>query len=529
MVCGFGLALAFGAAGACSGGSDGPGGTDDAGNPDNVVPPDVQVDAPVVDATIDASEDAPADATDSDAATVKALKLRDGATVFHGLTDDGYVVYEVMGPASSSLEAASVAGGPPIAIATLVPSSYATTSGSAVAFWTARAGELGTLSVWTKAGGLKTNIATASSVNGFSASHDGTRIAFRFDGTATTTSFAVTSAAAPATTAGAETAVISVAAAGSSCPPQQGFVGSAFFVAYCPFPIGAGNARLATVPAVANPPVLFLANTETLGQTILPFWRSDKAGSKVFVLSPGKQARIVDVAAPSTDAVAIDDDVAAPPLAGFLTDDGAGLVYQTSSLALKRSATAAPLPFVLVGADVRTFEPSPSKSLVTITTQLRVGGGKNPASDLLLADTTTPAQTPVTIVPTATGGFAAFAASSSHVFYFSDIPESGALKGTLHVRAIGAGALPRQVAADVGVVPSVRTVGTGARIAFMDHLVGGGTGIAPASGDIETFDAASVAPPKLLVAGAEAFVVYESKVIYWTPAPNAAMWVVDVP
>jgi len=322
------------------------------------------------------------------------------------------------------------AGAMPTKIADLGANDQPDIAGGAVAIWTAiTADNVGGPNVWTRATGLKTGVATASAVGLFTATADGSRIAFSQSATVTggnitATQFGVRDTAAAANAAtlsgGTGNASLVVNLASADCSPDIGFVGKVLFAAFC---VGTSttttDAKLITVPDGASvTPKRIDAASASAALGLQPFWLTDSAASKAFVIAnTNKQAKIVNVAGATSANVdtTVED--------GFLTKDGLTLVYRTTAGALKKSATATPAPVTLVATDV--------KGMIRVS-----GDDKNvlfrkldPVSNLIdlnTIDFTAATPAPVALVATAAAAPLGYNGASTHAIFFGDVGQTSA-------------------------------------------------------------------------------------------------------
>ena len=217
--------------------------------------------------------------------------------------------------------------------------------GGAVAWYTAinATTGVGTINLWSKATGPKLLVSTTAIAGVFTASADGTRVAFGVGatpiGAPTATGIAITDTATASPTA-VLTGVgnrMNLAAAAKDCSPDIAFVGRTFFGAYCTGTAAASvNAQLVTVPGTSTTPAVLIDNSPG----IQPFWQPDTAGAKLFVIGLANgannpdQGRIVTVAGGGI--TTLDDNT----LDGFMLGDGSAAIWQVGT-ALKTGLTAA--------------------------------------------------------------------------------------------------------------------------------------------------------------------------------------------
>lgn len=367
------------------------------------------------------------------------MLLKQGNAIAVDLTADGQVVYLSVNGNQASLEAVPAAGGQQAVIAQAIDPQTEPVSvvGAVVGIWKGLdANNVGTFSFWTKATGLKADVATGSVATLFAGSDDGTKVAFSVNGTATTSDLAVTNTAAPSATAvlaGSTATGTGINLAAQNCSPDVGFVGKRLFSAHCSgTAAGAVAARLYTVADGATTPVRLDANGGAAG-TIKAFWLTDKTGTKAFATASnaGSAGLVFSVAAPGSPLATLDADVTD----GFLTDDGSAVVYRTSaagSTGIRRaSATATPAPITLV-ADGELLGANADKSKILVSVVAPV----DDSTDIRVADVTTANQTPTVIVPTATARPIGFTRGGTHVVYLTDVSDTG---NTLKAKPVAGG------------------------------------------------------------------------------------------
>ena len=187
--------------------------------------------------------------------------VKKGNVHVRAITDDGNVIYDVMEGAHLTLQAVSLLqrGDPLILSSDLRPirgnvmtmSGAVVASGPAVGFWTeikdVDRGQdyVGTLSVWTRANGVKV-VSTTSSNGQFAASSDGSRIAYSTGANATTQRIVIGDSSAAST----PTTVVSGVALGfvgdRGCKPHYAFGGTTLFLASCGPTSAQATARVLT-------------------------------------------------------------------------------------------------------------------------------------------------------------------------------------------------------------------------------------------------------------------------------------------
>lgn len=367
--------------------------------------------------------------------TITSKSLKAGGALLLGVTSDDLAVYiNIKGANDASLEAVPVAGGTPIVIAAAYPfqTSDAMVRGGAVAWWTgldATTG-IGTFNVWTQAGGAKTALNAASFNGMFAASEDGARVAFSVAATADASDIVLTdSATAVAVTDGIFTAANSVNLAAlkppaAGQPPPCGFsmrfVGKKLFASFCS-PASDTDARLWFVPEASTTEVR-LDNKGTANQAIQPFFQTDTAGTKVFVigLAPNATGRLItlDATAANVTSVLLEDNTAR---SGFVAKDGSAVVYRTTAGVRRAAGTGAPAPKTIV-ADAKAILGIAGDQSRLLVRKLDPATG---LVDIRSADTTTENQTPTDIVATATATPFGFTGSNGRVVYLGDVTSTG--------------------------------------------------------------------------------------------------------
>ena len=467
--------------------------------------------------------------------------LKAGELVLIGVTKDAQVVYTVKGTGTTrNVEAVPVAGGAPATVGTIATDDDIAIVGNSVAWYTdVDANGVGKLNLWSKAGGAKAAVATNSPVGFISASEDGARLAFGFNTPADTVDVAITTAAAPSSAANATTAVI----AGlniKDCQPDFGFVGKIFFSAQC---VGTStNANLVTIPD-ASVTVTTLVDGTTAANALKATWLADKAGTKLFVMGiQNNQARVVTVAGATV--ARIENNVRA----GILSDDGTKLFYWTG--VASPPATAPGTDGAIRSAPTNATNAAPAnppagavtlvtapgfpgignvtgvasdKSHILIRKLARVApAGEVPRTDINVIDTTTAAQTPTVILPTATGLVAGFTATNSHLIFQTEVSAQGL--GKLKVRGLAAGGADRDVAAAALLA---RPLPTGTKGLFVDNPKQVGDGVTV---DVKVFDAAATAAPTTVVAGVDPFFeISGTKLVYVKPGATGGLYASDIP
>lgn len=383
--------------------------------------------------------------TDGGTTGPQGTSLKTGNVVLLGVTSDAtpHAVYIVVG-ATNSLEAAPLAGGAPVVIsATFATTDRVAVRGGAVAYWTGVTNSIGTLNVWTKANGAKTAISTTSRTGFFSASKDGARIAFSVGASATSTDLAVTTSATPAATAVLTgNAAINLAAAvgaggnPASCAPQIGFAGQVLFAAYCTGTAANATAgRLYTVPAASTTPTRLDAAANA-GNSVIPYWSADDAGTKVFTInSNAASAGRVIVVATGQPGATLDNNTED----GFMLPDASAVIYKTNTTFTKATAVATPVKTQLLanGVTINGLL-DVARDNAHIMFNSLAPAGANELVDIRTIDTTTATQTPVDVVATAITSPFGFNAAGTHALYFGDISGAGAKLKAKPITAGGA-------------------------------------------------------------------------------------------
>jgi hypothetical protein len=365
-----------------------------------------------------------------------SLVKRGGARLI-GVTTDEQIVYLATGGTGApggplpSLETIPVSGGTPTVLAQSFDpdESVVVVRGGAVGFWTETfGGETGTFNLWSKLGGLRPNLTDPndSAVGVFAASEDGARVAFSvgMNSSETATNLAI----ADATNVGRTVdgfldsgSLVNVAAGrGTSptCAPQIRFAGRALIAAFCAGTSSvASAARLYYVPDGTNNE-LRLDNVGSEIGSIKPFWFSNRAGTKIFVVSSDGASTGRIVTPPVNGAIAtsvrLEDDVAS---AGFISEDGNTVVYRTPFFGLRRAGTGAnPAPQTLVPGIRTILAIAPNLSRVLVRTL----DMNDDLRDIRSVDAVTLNQVPRDIVPTASARPIGFTGDANHILYLTD-------------------------------------------------------------------------------------------------------------
>lgn len=407
-----------------------------------------------------------------DVPTLKSDALVPGNVILAGIAGDD-VVYLEVAQTGLSLHAVPLAGGAPTKIADVGDDDDYLVNGGALGLWTDVDGAVGTLHVWTRATGLRENVATGSIVRGlFRASADGARVAFTQEVTTTPQGAPLSAQIGVRDTAAATNAVTltgtnvntgnAMNLAASACPPRMSFSGKAFFAAFCTgTDTAATNAKLVTV-ANASPSTVLRLDAASGAPTLKPIYIADSAGTKVFTIAAANSAGVlIDVGAPVTRS-SFEDNVAD----GAMLPDGSGIVFRTTGNALKKATTASP-PVVssIVGADVKgLLRLSPDNKSVLFHKLDRQQG--SPLIDFHAVDHTAAAPAAVSIVSTAAGVPIGFSGSSAFVFFLGDVTSNGA-----KLKSMPSAGGPTRTLTDAVAAVAVGP-GTGAVFASNPKLVG---------------------------------------------------------
>ncbi len=346
-------------------------------------------------------------------------------------------IYLEYGQTANTLYAVPIDGsGAPTKIADLGDADDFSISGGAVAVWTNIDDVgFGTLGVWTRATGMKSNIATASGAGAFfEASEDGSRIAFTQNLALTAeeelTSLEIgvrdTSAASNAATLQGTTAAGNAFNfAALDCEPTMGFAGKVFFAQFCP---GTGadatNAKLVTVAADGTTVVRLDAATNGAAGTLKasPAFVASDDGTKVFVVrSQNSAGRFITVGG-AAGGTALENDIAA----GTMLPDGSAVIYRTAGNVLKKATTAAtPVVTTLAAADARGILGLSRDAKHVLFYKLDPESG-NPLIDVSIVDHTAATPAPVELVPTRAAYPLGLNGPSSHFVFLGDLTQTGA-------------------------------------------------------------------------------------------------------
>jgi hypothetical protein len=423
---------------------------------------------------------------------IKSDVLAQGTLTLVGLAGDD-AIYVEFSQSGNAIKAVPIAGGTPTKIADYNPDDPLGVAGGAVAIWTgvpATGPERGTLNVWTRATGLKTDVATNSVPGLFAASADGSRIAFTQGATVNGAGNALESAEVGIrdTAAAANAATLTGTGVGAgnavnlattSCDPDWGFVGKVFIAAHCTGTSAtAVNAKVLLVPDGATPTVTRLDASGSATPAMQPFWLADATASKVLYMTTStKQLRVREVGG---DAINIDTDVAQP----VLLSDGSAVIYRkTSGELVKATVAATPVTTPLATGVKSIVGLSGDQKQVLFHKLDRV----QQLADLHVVDHTAATPSPVVIEATASVLPAGFNGASSHVLFLGDVGATGAslksipvgggtaktiAQGTLGARAVsqGNGAIFLSNRKQLGQPPNTINVFD---LSFVDTVAGG--------------------------------------------------------
>ena len=308
-------------------------------------------------------------------------------------------------------------------------------SGGAVAVWTnLDANGFGTLGVWTRATGMKSNVATKSGAGAFfEASPDGSRIAFTQNlalDNEEITSLEIgvrntADATNAATLSGKTAAGNAFNYAALDCDATMSFVGKVFFAQFCSgTSANATNAKLVTVAADGTAVVRLDAATDGANGTLKskPSFVASSDGTKLFVIrSTNSAGRFITVGG-TAGGTAIENDIAN----GTMLPDGSAVIYRTAGNVLKKATTAAtPVITTLAAADAKGvlgFSPDAKQVLFH---KLDPEEG-NPLIDVNIVDHTAATPAPVALVPTLAAFPLGVNGASSHLVFIGDLSQTGA-------------------------------------------------------------------------------------------------------
>lgn len=326
---------------------------------------------------------------------------------------------------ADGLQAIPKTGGTPMTIK--ADAEAALVSGDTVFYWTGVTNDLGTLGLWTAAGGAQENVATASVVGLAAQSEDGQYVFFSDGATDLTTDMvtrAVTSLfVKKADGSEAATQVLTQAIGDNRCPVSVRSRGSRFVVAHCP---DAGDAGVVTATITAidatspGAPVQLVTGAK-------PNFSLDQAGAKIFtILEAGGEGVVVPTAGgtPVVLGTGVTD--------GFISKDGTSVIYAKDGPLFRENAdNTNPQQLTTTGcrriADIAADESHVACYTVRVSTS---------EQDLYIVPTTA-GGTPITIANTPTVGLfgRVFTADSSAMIYYTDIDDG---TGTVNVRPFAA-------------------------------------------------------------------------------------------
>jgi hypothetical protein len=432
---------------------------------------------------------------------VGATQLATGSIGILGITEDDYVLYYSTVGTTDSLNIVSLAGGAPVVLApALGADDVVAIDGKTVAFWigTDKTTGIGTMSLWTKAGGIKA-VGAGSRAGIFAATADGARIAYSMNAVATGTEVMIGN---PALNP-ASTSILTVAQAGTGCDVTLKFVGARLFSSTC-----AGAATTATIRTFTAANVI--QSVETVASP--GFMATDTAGTHVFVKKNAAAGNATVKTIPATGAVTsvtMDTAVAS----GVILPDGANVIYRTSAQALKRSPTAAGAPVTLIPTGVRAvLDYSPDFGFAMVFSNAPDTANTNVTRiDVQLASTAA-AGTLTPLVATSIGAPVGFTSNGANVVYLTDLPATGAPLGTLKARGTAAGSTEKEIAK---LVAAPEMIPGGSKVVFADNPqpVGQGVGV-----DIKVADVAGAGTPTVVAPQVElGFYVTKTMLVYTTP------------
>jgi hypothetical protein len=398
--------------------------------------PPIDARAPLDAGTGDATADAN-DAGDSGVVTIAtAAELAaaglgaSGATLYSGLTSDGYV--PLVDSAGRSLCAVSVAGGP-ITPVTSIPSSASSpiyligdlTAGPAV-FWAGYAADGGADNdIWTSSSGL-VELSPEPMAGFIGASADGTMVAYE---TAPVTGNVVVDQAVSHVD-GSATSTLFTGVSKTGCGDFLGFAGNMLISVHCVSPDGGPVA-----PTLSVFPGGSAALESDLATIVDGSASFDAAGDLVFAAIDGTNEGAV-FAVPGGAKTHIDTNVTA----GLMTPDGTGVVYLTTGGAIRFATTTSPSPTTVVTSGAAgLLAISPDGSTVAY-----YASGSGSSTDLWLAPAKTMG-TPVQVVATPTAsmgqaqGLPSFTADSSRALYLTNVSALNA-SATLSAVPVAGGA-----------------------------------------------------------------------------------------
>ncbi|HWL85993.1 MAG TPA: hypothetical protein VNO21_09335, partial [Polyangiaceae bacterium] len=202
-----------------------------------------------------------------------------------GMTADGYVVYHT----SDGLYAVPAkAGSSPTRITS--DAALAVIHGNVVFAYTNvdYQNNLGTLTVWTAAGGVKPVGNTLLSDDMVASSDDGSQILFTSDVTATTASLQTAPSNAPQSRRTLVTAMGRGSA--TTCRPSFGFAGKSAIAVWCAD--GSESAQLARYDAPTGSAAAWSATT--IATDVQPAWVTDTGGHRVFFVTNASRGMVTD-------------------------------------------------------------------------------------------------------------------------------------------------------------------------------------------------------------------------------------------
>lgn len=463
----------------------------------------------------DDEKDSGKSSSSSGGPTLKSTTLVQGDLLLLGLAGDD-AIYIEFGQDAATLNAVPIAGGTATKIAELGDEDDWLLNGGAVALWTNVDGARGTLNVWTRATGLKTNVAANSLVGGlFRATADGSRIAFTqdatVDGQGAPTSApvgvrdtAAATNAASLTGTGANTGNALNIAAASGCAPRMSFAGKVFFATFCTgTTANATNAKLVSVADGTTATVVRL-DAASGAPALKPVYSADSAGSKVFTIASANSAGMLITLGNTVARANLENDVAD----GFMLQDGSAVVFRTTGNALKKATTAAaPVVTPIVAADVKGILGASRDNKQVLFNKLD-RSGNSPLIDINIVDHTAAAPAAIALVPTLAAVPAGFTGSSAHVVFIGDISQTGAKLKSVPV----AGGTAKDLTDTVGAIP----VGAGTGVVFASNP--SQVGQAPNQftiSDIGYVDAVAAKPSKIADSVPEGeFALKDKRLVY---------------
>ena len=377
---------------------------------------------------------------------------------------------------------------------------------------------VGKLSVWTKATGLKQ--LSTNSIFGFAAADaDGTRVVYSDAARSTGVATDISIAAIDGT--GVKKSVIAVAQNDKTCAPIVTMAGTTAYVSYCLSTLaGGGDAGVdaaddsgdSATPSVtaqvvrvdvAGTVTTVLASAPPESSTSPLYLEVNKAGDKVMTIDNAGALAVIA----GGSSLPIDTGVKSAQFA----PDGATLLYLTTGGSLKKaaaSATPAPVTIAATGAAGIDYI-SPDSKYVYYSSKITAGLG-----DLFLAPTAGGA-TPVTLVADFTGAIFGdgFTADMSNAVFYQNVTKDGV--GDMMVRPVAGGTSTKLA---TGVWLSYSPVAT--KIAYNDNW-NAGSG-APGTADIHVVDIATKAPKLVAYQADNSFYLSnkKDKIIFVTTDPS---------